>query len=79
MKGSRYVALRRDFVDFVLKNDFVKVFYNWIVDMNTADESFYSTLVTLNVTDKGEIFQDVTKNTTHGQVLISISFYQKGE
>ncbi len=68
LKGSRYVALRRDFVDFILNNDFVKVFYDWIVDMNTADESFCSTLATLNVTEKGEVIQDLTKNTTHGQV-----------
>ena len=39
--------------------------------MNTADESFYSTLATLNVTEKGEVLQDVTKNTTHGQVSMS--------
>jgi hypothetical protein len=65
-KGSKNVALTRNFSEFILKNPTAKKFYNSLLDMNVADESFYSTLATINIMPNGSVVQDFSKNVTFG-------------
>jgi hypothetical protein len=43
-KGSKDVALTRDFVNFLVEDAFVWTFYDWIKETWVPDEHFYSTL-----------------------------------
>ena len=69
-KGSKNVALTRNFSEFVINGPVPLILYNWMFDMPIPDESFYSTLATLNFHDNGTFTQDVNKNTTYGMVGI---------
>ncbi len=44
LKGSKNVALTREFVDFILTNEFVWRFREWLRHTAVPDEHFYSTL-----------------------------------
>jgi hypothetical protein len=67
-KGSRYVVLKRDLAQFVVKHPISIKYFQWLADMTNGDESFFSTLATIRVDEDGTITQDVHKNTDQGQV-----------
>jgi len=66
-KGSKYVALTRKFAEFILKSEVSRTYYNWLMDMEVADESFYSTMKTVVVNQDGTVGQDLNTNMTYGQ------------
>ena len=53
MKGSRNVALSRDFVDFVLDSEVSQELMGWIRDYPVPDEHFYATLATIKEVSVG--------------------------
>eukprot|EP00095_Tigriopus_kingsejongensis_P001394 maker-scaffold205_size259573-snap-gene-1.44 protein:Tk01394 transcript:maker-scaffold205_size259573-snap-gene-1.44-mRNA-1 annotation:"beta- -galactosyl-o-glycosyl-glycoprotein beta- -n-acetylglucosaminyltransferase isoform x2" len=66
-KGSKNVALKRDFVDFILESAISWTLLDWLQDALVPDEHFFSTLITLfnNNTDMVTI-QDLSTDHTHG-------------
>ena len=50
-----------------------RTLYNWMLDMEVADESFYSTLNTIHVSDDGNVVQNLKKKLNYNQAKIILS------
>eukprot|EP00095_Tigriopus_kingsejongensis_P009896 maker-scaffold470_size172058-snap-gene-0.32 protein:Tk09896 transcript:maker-scaffold470_size172058-snap-gene-0.32-mRNA-1 annotation:"n-acetyllactosaminide beta- -n-acetylglucosaminyl- isoform a isoform x2" len=66
LKGSKNVALKRDFVDFILDDKKSWTLLNWLSDSFIPDEHFYSTLITVFKNRNEGIVQDIATDHTHG-------------
>jgi hypothetical protein len=65
-KGSKTVALSRNFVLFALSSPVALDLYNWLQDSSVPDEHFYSTLATI---PQAETNDQTIPNNGKGQIV----------
>ena len=75
LKGYKNVALRREFVEFILRHPVAKAFYAWLYNTRVPDEHFYSTLDSIRVvSEETGTVQQVVEERMNG----SSEYWQNG-